>query len=86
MGSLPGGSELVAIVADPPVRVDVPSTVLPEVKVTVPVGPDDRVAVKITDCPGLDGLSEEAKPTVGVALFTVWVVDPVAGLLLVSPP
>jgi hypothetical protein len=64
-------AEVVATVATPLVRVDVPNTVLPEVNVTVPVGPDGRVAVKVTDCPGLDGFSEEVKPTVGVALFTV---------------
>jgi hypothetical protein len=66
--------------------VDVPSTVLPLVNVTVPVTPDCRVAVKVTDWPVFDGLSEETRPTVGCALFTVWVVVPVAGLLFVSPP
>jgi hypothetical protein len=71
MGSPPTGSEVVVVVATPLLRVDVPSTVLPEVNVTVPVGPDGKVAVKVTDWPGLDGLREEVRPTVGVALFTV---------------
>jgi hypothetical protein len=45
--------------------------VLPLVKVTVPVTPEGRVAVNVTDWLVFDGLSEEARPTVGCALFTV---------------
>ena len=44
------------------------------------------VAVKVTDWLTLDGFSEEVKRDVGVALLTVCVVVPVAGLLFVSPP
>jgi hypothetical protein len=86
MGSLPTGSEDVVAVAAPPASADVPNTVAPLVNVTVPVTPDGRVAVKVTDWPVVDGLVEEVKVRTGVALFTVWVVVPVAGLLFESPP
>jgi hypothetical protein len=86
MGSLPAGSEDVVAVATPPVRVDVANVVAPLVNVTVPVTPVGSVAVKVTDWPGVDGFVEEIRVTTGVALFTVWVVDPVAGLLFESPP
>jgi hypothetical protein len=49
MRSLPRGSEDVVAAADPPVRVEVPKAVAPLVNVTVPVAPDGRVAVKVTD-------------------------------------
>ena len=49
IGSLPTGSVDVVVVAAPPVRVDVPNVVLPLVNVTVPVTPDGRLAVKVTD-------------------------------------
>ena len=73
-------------VAVPAVNVDVPNVVEPLVNVTVPVTPDGRVAMKVTDCPEVEGLLEEVRVTTGVALFTVWVVVPVAGLLFESPP
>jgi len=86
IGSLPTGSEVVVAVATPPVSVDVPKTVVPLVNVTVPVTTAGSVAVKVTDWPGVDGFVEEAKVRAGVALVTVWVVDPIAGLLFASPP
>jgi hypothetical protein len=86
MGSLPAGSEDVVVVATPPVSVDVPNTVAPFVNVTVPVTAVGSVAVKVTDWPGVEGFTEEVKVTVGVALLTTCVVDPVAGLLFESPP
>ena len=86
IGSLPTGSEDVVAVATPSVSVDVPNAVEPLVKVTVPVTLAGSVAVKVTACPGVDGFAEEVKATTGVALLTVWVVDPVAGLLFESPP
>ena len=64
----------------------VPSTVEPSRKVTVPVVLVGRVAVKVTDWLKLDGLTDDVSATAGDALLTVWLVDPVAGLLLVSPP
>ena len=86
MGSLPAGSEDVVVAATPPVSADVPKAVAPLVNVTVPVTPVGSVAVKVTDWPGVDGFVEETRVTTGVALFTVWVVDPVAGLLFECPP
>jgi hypothetical protein len=72
-------------VATPPVNGDVPNTVVPFANVTVPVAPDDNVAVKVTDWLRVDGLADEVRLTTGVALFTVCVVVPVAGLLFESP-
>jgi hypothetical protein len=86
MRSLPVARVDVVTVATPAVNVAVPSDVLPLVNVTVPVTPEGSEAVKVTACPGLDGLAEEIRVTVGVALVTIWVVVPVAGLLFVSPP
>ena len=86
MRSLPMRSEDVVAVAAPPVSVDVPNVVAPLVNVTVPVTPVGSVAVNVTDWPGVEGFVEETSVTVGVALLTVCVVDPVAGLLFESPP
>ena len=86
IGSVPVGSVDVVTVAAPPVSVDVPKVVAPFVNVTVPVTPAGSVAVKVTDWPGVEGFVEETSVTVGVALLTVCVVDPVAGLLFESPP
>jgi hypothetical protein len=86
MGSLPARSEDVVTVAAPPVSVEVPNVVAPLVNVTVPVTPLGSVAVNVTDCPGVEGFTEEARVTTGVPLVTVWLVDPVAGLLFESPP
>jgi hypothetical protein len=80
MGSLPSGSEEVVEVAAPAVRGEVPNTVLPLVNVTVPVAPDGRVAVKVTDWLKVEGLVEEVRVTTGVAFETVCVAVPVAGL------
>jgi hypothetical protein len=66
--------------------VPVPRAVEPSRKVTVPVTPVGTVAVKVTDWFTVDGFSEDVNETVVVALFTVCVVVPVAGPLLVSPP
>jgi len=80
------GSEDVVTVAVPPANVDAPKDVVPLVNVTVPVTPDGRVAVKVTDWPSVEGFKEEIKDTPGVAFVTTWVVVPVAGLLFESPP
>ena len=85
MGSLPAGSEDVVVVAIPPVSVDVPNVVAPLANVTVPVTPLGRVAVKVTDWPGVEGFTEETRFTTGVALATVWVSVAVAELLFPSP-
>ena len=86
IGSVPVRSVDVVTVATPPVSVDVPNVVVPLVNVTVPVTLVGSVAVNVTDCPGVEGFTEETTVTTGVALVTVWVVDPVAGLLFESPP
>jgi hypothetical protein len=86
IGSFPVGRVEVEIVVIPLVNGDVPRTVVPLVKVTVPVTPEGSEAVKVTDWFAADGLVEEVRVTVGVALVTIWVVVPVAGLLLASPP
>ena len=73
-------------VAIPLLIAPVPSVVEPSRKVMVPVVFAGSVAVKVTDWLKLDGFTEDVSPTAGDALFTVCVVDPVAGLLFVSPP
>ena len=70
MGSPPTGSEDVVAVATPPVSVDVPNGVAPLVNVTVPVTPVGSVAVKVIDCPGVEGFVEDVRETVGVVLLT----------------
>jgi hypothetical protein len=65
------GSEDVVTVAAPPVNVGEPNVVEPLVNVTVPVTPDGSLAVKVTDCPVVDGFTEEVKVTAGLALVTV---------------
>jgi hypothetical protein len=65
------GSEDVVAVATPPVTVAVPKGVAPLLKDTVPVTPDGRVAVKVTDWPPLEGLADEVRVTAGLTLLTV---------------
>jgi hypothetical protein len=86
MGSFPTGRVNVVAVAVPPDRVETPSDVAPLVNVTVPVTPDGRVAVKVTDCPLVEGFVDDVRVTTGVAFVTVCEVVPVAGLLFESPP
>lgn len=64
----------------------VPSVAEPSRKVTVPVVFAGKVAVKVTGWLKVDGFAEDVRTTPGEALVTVCVVDPVAGLLAVSPP
>lgn len=63
-----------------------PRVVEPSRKVTVPVAPVVTVAVKVTGWLTVDGFSEDVSWTEEVVLLTVWVVVPVAGLLVASPP
>lgn len=46
-----------------PAIISVPSTVVPSMKVTVPVLPAISVAVKVTDCRYEDGLTEDVSKT-----------------------
>ena len=84
--SLPAGNVDEVIVATPFVTVVVPRTIVPFVKVTVPVALVGSVAVKVTDWPKVEGFIEEARVSAGEALVTVWMVVPVAELLVASPP
>ena len=97
MASVPTGRLVVAKVAVswPPLvdSVSWPSTVEPFLNVTWPVGTPApgavtaTVAVKVTDWPIFDGLTEEIRLVVVAALATVWVsVVDVDGALLASPP
>ena len=79
------GSADVVAVAAPPDNGDVPKAVAPLLNVTVPVTPDGRVAVKVTDWPPVEGLADEVRVTAGVTLLTVCVMVPVAELLFPSP-
>ena len=66
---------MVARLALPPAKDFVPSTVAPELNVTVPVGvivADETAAVNVTFCPKVDGLSEETTVVNVVAIFTIW--------------
>jgi hypothetical protein len=85
MVSVPTGRDEVASVATPLAMLGVPSVVVPFTKVTVPVTLAGRVAVSVTDCPTVEGLSEDVRATVGVAFPTTCdnvATDP---LLLLSP-
>ena len=72
-------SEEVMKVACPAISAPVPSVVAPSLNVTVPVGVPApgavavTVAVKVTDWPNTDGLTEEATPVLVPALLTVCV-------------
>ena len=64
---LPRLSVLMANVAVPADRVPVPSVVAPSLKVTVPVGVTTKpvtVAVNVTGCPNVLGLTDEATAVV----------------------
>ena len=56
----PGSSEEVAKLAMPPLRAPEPKLVLPSWKSIVPVALDGKmVAVRVTDCPALEGFELE---------------------------
>jgi len=64
----------VANVAALPEITPVPMLLAPSLNVTVPVFPDGRVAVKVTDCVKLEGFVEELRrilDTVAVTVFEV---------------
>jgi hypothetical protein len=79
-------------VAWPEMRVFVPIGVAPSLKVTVPVGMPVpgavaiTVAVKVTACPKIEGLTDELTAVVVLALLTVCVkLDELLALKLPSP-
>jgi hypothetical protein len=60
--------------AVPALIVTVPMEFAPSLNVTDPVANDGvNVAVKVTEAPNVEGLSEEVRFTDGVALFTTCV-------------
>src|SRR5579872_153561 len=80
-------------VAWPEDKVLEPSDLVPSLKVTLPVGTAvpgalaTTVAVKVTDWPWVDGLSDEVTELVVPSLFTVWVrTEEVLPVKLVLPP
>ena len=74
MGSDPTGKLEIMKVATPVLlSVPVPSTVAPDLKVTVPVGvpaAEVMVAVKVTACPETDGFCDELMDAAVGALLT----------------
>jgi hypothetical protein len=54
-----------------------PRAIAPSNHCTVPVAKDDRGAVKVvdnvTDCPNVDGFTDDVALRVEVALLTTWV-------------
>jgi hypothetical protein len=83
---LPAARLEVVQVAVPPLSAwapQVPIVVPPSLKLTVPVGLLPlTVAVKVTDCPNVEGLTEEPRL---VAVTTCWVIDP-PGCTTTVPP
>jgi hypothetical protein len=62
---VPTGSVVVAKTAEPPLSDTVPRLVLPLLNITVPVATPpncpDTAAVRLTDCPKLEGFSDDFK-------------------------
>ena len=92
MPFVPAVRELVVKVASLAERVPLPNKVAPLKKFTVPAGvptPGDTtltVAVKVTDCPNVDGFRPLVSKVLVVALLTVWVIaELVLPLKLPSP-
>ena len=73
---VPTGSVVVVRTAEPPLNDTVPRLVLPLLNVTEPAATPpycpDTVAVRLTDCPKLDGFIDEVNVVVELALVTVW--------------
>ena len=71
----PCASADVVKLALPPLNVALPIMVGPSLKFTFPVGvPNEEltVVVNVTDCPTLDGLTDEVSTEVVFNRFTVW--------------
>jgi hypothetical protein len=86
--SVPTGREVVVKLAFPPDNVPVPNTVVPSVKVTVPVGMvvgEVTVAVSFTDCPDVEGFREDVRVVVVTAWLTTWLSPPELVADSVSP-
>jgi hypothetical protein len=78
------------MVAIPLLSVDVPITTAPSLNVTEPEDvAGETVAVRVIDCPEVDGFGDEVNEVVVVALAapTVWLTtDDVLLALFASPP
>src|SRR5260221_1960375 len=87
---VPSVSEEVVNAAAPAASAAVPITVAPSLNVTVPVGvpaPLLTVAVNVTACPTLLGLTEDARAVVVGTLLTAWLsARDVLGVKAASPP
>ena len=72
--SVPTPRAVVVKVATPPVSVALPSVAFLYLNLTAPLGVPLKsgatVAVKVTDCPRVEGFSDEVNVTVVVAGFT----------------
>jgi hypothetical protein len=86
-------SVLMLKLAVPPLKVPVPSVIVPSLKITMPVGVPapglvtNTVAVKVTDCPKTEGLTEEVSVVVAAAGLTTWLKSgEEPPLKLASPP
>ena len=84
---------IAAEVAEPELKVTVPKEVAPSKNSTVPVAvpaPGETgliVAVKVTDSPKTEGLTEDVNAVVVLALLTTWLTaEPVLVTKLESPP
>ena len=88
----PAASDDVARVATPdPLRVPVPSVVVPSLKVTVPVGApvpplDVTVAVNVTDWPNAAGFGEDVSVMLLPLWLTPWLKTVAEPAKFVSPP
>jgi hypothetical protein len=70
-------------VALPTLRVPLPNEMAPSKNVTVPVAVEgDTVAVKVTDCPTVDGLRLDPRPVVVFVFAAVFTVCVKAGEVL----
>jgi len=86
--SVPVGRVVVVKVTFPPASVPAPNTVVPSVKVTVPVGVvvgDATMAVSFTDCPDVEGFREDVRVVVVTAWLTTWLSPPELVADSVSP-
>jgi hypothetical protein len=86
----PLASDVVDRLAEPFVSCTVPKILVPDLKVTDPVGTPDvldvTVAVNVTDWPTVDGFSEEVKAVFVAAFPTTWeIAGDVLVALLASP-
>ena len=92
-GVLGGVAAVVSVACPVASSVTEPIVVAPSLNVTVPVGVPApgaeavTVAVKVTDCPETDGLTEEASAVAVAALLTIWLrAAEVLVVKLPSPP